>query len=600
MKRFLGLSRLRNKLILFYIPFLLVPILTLGLYLTQTIRKSTIDQSIRFYRQSAEQLHINMMNKLNEYYSTGYDIATDPSVAEYLQTYSDDDLYMYQFYTDRIMNQISKAYYRNSNIQVHIYTPNTDLKFSGLFIRNEQLFEQKKKEAQGCIGSAKWESVGRTGGTSSLSYLMPITVYNDNIEVVGVLEMQIDVSDLKQFLSNSGGGQNIVLLTDGAKRLVVSNVDAGPQLLRIAEKVPNAGGEDYADYSGKKYLVISQNLENSSLGLSGWKITSFVPLDDVYRNVDSIQRANLVACILCILIAVPLLVLLSKTITKRLEYLAEKMEEISQGRYDITVVVPGRDEVALLGRKFNQMLGALDLLTKQKMENKLKEEQLQNASKEARILALESQINPHYLFNTLESIRMSLVLKNDRETADLIQIFAKSIRVMMDDTEQFVTLHEEVHFINDYMKIQNFRCDGRIHLQMHTPAPLLHYRIPKFLLQPLVENAVSHGLEMKEGEGTIHVSVEYENGNLLIHVRDNGVGMGEKELLALRESFHTPKPGCGNFALRNIAERLNLIYGERAAFRIESKLGKGTAVYVTLPIEKLEVEGCVQCADRRG
>lgn len=590
MKNRPGISRLRNKLIMFYIPFILVPIIALGSYLTETIRKSTIDQSIRICRQSAEQLQNNLTNKLDEYYSIGNDITNDTSLKEYLLMHNDDDVYMYHFYTDRIMEQISKAHYRDSATQIHIYTPNTDLKFSGLFLRDRKAFEQKEKKSQGCIGSAKWD---KSQTSETLNYLMPIIVYQDKIKVIGVLEMQADVADLKQFFPDSNEGQSIALLTDGAGRLIVSNTDAGPQLLKIAAEKPSAEDENYADYDGRKYLVISQKLENPSLGLSGWKLTSLIPMDDVYKNVDFIQHANLVACILCVLIAVPLLVLLSGTITKRLEYLAGKMEEISQGHYDVSVSVTGKDEVALLGRKFNQMLNAIDLLTRQKMEAKLKEEQLRNAGKEARILALESQIDPHYMFNTLESIRMSLILKGDRETADLVQIFAKSIRTIIDGAGQFVTLQKEIGFVCDYMKIQNFRCDGRIHLHIQAPEELLHYRVPKFLLQPLVENAVCHGLELKEGEGNIEVFAERENDNLLIRVCDDGVGMGENELRELRESFRVPKPGCGNFALRNITERLNLIYGDQADFTIESESGRGTTVRVTLPMDQLEVDGCV-------
>ncbi len=344
------------------------------------------------------------------------------------------------------------------------------------------------------------------------------------------------------------------------------------------------------DYMGKQYLLLNSGLTDEKLNLSGWKLTTLIPLDTVYQSTTDIRQASIFACLICILVAVPLLALFSRTITKRLEYLVEKMDDIRRGNYNVSVVVHGNDEISRLGDKFNDMLRTLDLLTKEEMEAKLKEEQLENARKEARIFALERQINPHYLFNTLECIRMSLVLKGDRETANLVQIFAKSYREMIDESEQSDTLRDELSFIRDYFTIHDFCYGGKIRLKIDVPEDLLSFRIPKFLLQPLIENAIYHGLELKENGGEVCLIIRKEDGNMVFCVKDNGVGMSDEELKTLLASLHSSKSVRKNCAIRNIAERLTLIYGRRASLTIQSQLNVGTEVLVTLPADGMKVE----------
>jgi two-component system sensor histidine kinase YesM len=599
--------KLRYKLVLFYLPFLLIPILVLSFYLTIMVRRSSIDQSIQIYQQSTEQLQQNILNKLDEYYSIGYDIAHDSNVSEYLGIYDGKDIDLYNFYTDRIQTLISKAKYHEPNMQIHIYTPNPNLKFSGLFIRDEKLFSEKQAMVKNHINSVFWEGVvqestlenQKSVEKSYLSFLMPIALYKQSAETLGVLEIHTDISDLEQFMSNRSKEENIVLMTDRQNEPIISNSKVTDELLNIV-RMDSQMDKKYVSYGGKEYLLIIDSIESTE-GLSGWKLCNLIPLDYVYRNQTYIQQSIIIICVLCILIVIPLLFLFSRTITKRLEYLANRMNDISNGKYDVTITVPGNDEVTWLGRRFNQMLQELDLLTKQTIEDKLKEERLENAHKETQILALQRQINPHYLFNTMESIRMSLILKGDTQTAELIRIFAQSFREMIDGTERTISLKNEIAFIRDYFTIQQFRYEGKIHLQMNVQDELLCYKIPKFLLQPLIENAVYHGLELKEGEGSIILSIYCDSVYLYINVSDDGVGMGEAELNSLLASLGSEKETKKSNALRNIAKRLNLFYGEDAALTIQSELNKGTVFRLSLPISKLEVTlGDVQGIDYGG
>ncbi|MEA4890729.1 MAG: histidine kinase [Clostridiaceae bacterium] len=599
--------KLRYKLVLFYLPFILIPILVLSLYLTIVVGRSSIEQSIQIYRQSTNQLRQNILNELDEYYSIGYDIARDTNIIEYLSETNKKDVYLYNFYAERIQTVISKARYRKPDIQLHIYTPNQNLKFSGLFIRNEALFKAKQTAVKDYMSSVFWEGVVQENVLENntqvarkyLSLLIPIAEYKLSSEPIGVLEIHANLADFEHYLVNGEEEENVVLLTDERSQPIISNVTVTDELIKIAQMdLPE--NEKYVLYNGKQYLITIDTVESSKMGLSGWKLCNLIPLDYVYQNQRYIQQANLIICIACIILALPLLILFSHTITKRLEYLADRMNDIRHGEYAVSVTVPGNDEVAWLGRRFNHMLEELDLLTKQTVEAKLKEEQLDNAQKEAQLLALQRQINPHYLFNTMESIRMSLILKGDTQTAELIQIFAESYREMIDGTEKTISLNKEITFIRRYFIIQQFRFEGKIHLKIDISDELPNYRIPKFLLQPLIENAVYHGLELKEGEGSILLSIYSDVSYLHIDVSDDGIGMGEAELNELNASLGSNEETGKNTALRNIARRLRLMYGADATMMIQSEQDKGTRLFLSLPVRQLEVAPDVQSIDFRG
>jgi len=188
----------------------------------------------------------------------------------------------------------------------------------------------------------------------------------------------------------------------------------------------------------------------------------------------------------------------------------------------------------------------------------------------------------------METIRMNLLLKGDRETAEAVKLFADSFRIMMDDDDKMTTIRDELNFIKKYFMVQKYRYEDKIDLIIEVDSHLLNNQIPKFLLQPLIENALYHGLEMKGDFGRVTVSIEKMNKWMKICVADDGVGMDEHELYNLSQTLKDISDSKkGSYALRNIAKRLILLYGDDANLDIQSKKGCGTKVIVLIPVEKV-------------
>lgn len=228
-----------------------------------------------------------------------------------------------------------------------------------------------------------------------------------------------------------------------------------------------------------------------------------------------------------------------------------------------------------------------------KNDNAIIEEMQMDAVKsQMEYLMLQSQINPHFLYNTLDSIRSEALKNKQVVIAEMIERLSKFFRYCISSRGDFVRLSEELNHINDYFYIQKFRFEDRIELYTRIEDnDLLNYYIPKMTLQPIVENSISHGLEKKLEPGVIHLNIKSSEKKLYITLSDNGVGMSKKQLYELNEKINTfslaeVQKGTrkSGIALTNVNARIHLCYGNDYGLRIRSVEGEGTQIEITVPL----------------
>lgn len=215
--------------------------------------------------------------------------------------------------------------------------------------------------------------------------------------------------------------------------------------------------------------------------------------------------------------------------------------------------------------------------------------------KQAEYLALQNQINPHFLYNTLEAIRADALIAGVDQIADTTEALATFFRYTITDVDRLVTLSDELENVEDYFTIQKFRFDDRMDLELElNDEELLSARMPRLVLQPLVENAVVHGLEEKTGEGIVKVVVESSRNVLYVYVKDDGVGMDTEQMEKLNEIFSAQnrtrkrfgdgKNRKGGIALPNVNSRIKLLFGEDYGLHVFSSEGMGTEIRMILPL----------------
>lgn len=280
--------------------------------------------------------------------------------------------------------------------------------------------------------------------------------------------------------------------------------------------------------------------------------------------------------------------------TRRLK---EAMEQVEKGSLDVRVDLNTRDEMEYVADGFNKMVEKLNDYINQVYVAQI-------CQKDAELNALKMQIQPHYLYNTLDVIRMTALEENDEKTAELLECLAHQLRYVMGEHNERIYLKDELEVIREYFVIMKTRYEGRITLHINVNSEDLTLIVPKMLLQPVVENAVKHGLREKEGHGTVAINVFRHAAYLEIVVMDDGVGMDEERVKQMQEALDQPKAGKidqnsrVSVGMKNVYDRIKLNCGKEYGFTIESVIGMGTIVTYYLPIWE-EFSDDVESSDRR-
>ncbi len=340
------------------------------------------------------------------------------------------------------------------------------------------------------------------------------------------------------------------------------------------------------DYMNKPAKAIIKRFDPSVYNGS-YKIISIVPVSVIEEQANS--SALLVAGIMTIslLLAFVLILIFSNAISKRIRILSRDMHKVALGNFDITPVITGEDEIGQLFTDMNLMANSIRDLVQEVYVTKAQKDKLAIRQKEIKLELLANQINPHFLFNTLETIRMKAHVNGQKELAEIVKLLGRIMRRNLEIGSEMITVESEVELVQCYLEIQRFRYGNRINYDIFfEDEEIKKVKILPLTIQPLVENAIVHGLEFKEGEGHVSVHMYRKNFYLFISVQDDGEGMTNEKLQEVLDSLDDMEDNPGKrVGLRNIHQRLKLFYGEEYGLRIYSQKNGGTKIDIMLPGE---------------
>lgn len=324
-----------------------------------------------------------------------------------------------------------------------------------------------------------------------------------------------------------------------------------------------------------EYLYIEKTIDGTS-----WIVNANISKKDLNTQSDRMQQTIILFTVLCILTLIAASILYSRRLSKPIRAISQQMKEVESGNFDARVIVKSKDEIGQLAHGLNDMTEKLDTYIQEVFISKIKQKQLE-------LNALKSQIRPHYLYNTLEVIRMSAVSNDDEEVADMIHALAKQLKYVISYEEDTVKLSEEIENVLDYFHLIKAGFEDRIQLDIKIEEGLLNRAVPKLSIQPIVENAFHHGLRPKGASGVISINAQIVNEQLVIDIQDNGAGMDESVLKRVRhkmEGKSNPEER-NSVGLRNIHERIQTIFGRRYGLLLSSELGQGTTVRMSVPLK---------------
>jgi two-component system sensor histidine kinase YesM len=342
-------------------------------------------------------------------------------------------------------------------------------------------------------------------------------------------------------------------------------------------------GSFLTDIEGEKSLVVFDTTSDTD-----WRVVAVVPYSEIGSGVLRLRSITSLMIVICIVASIILSIMFAATITRPIKKLQQTMAEASQGYLDLSIPVERTDEIGKLTANFNQMLMKIKTLIDDNYTAKLREANAEVKHHQAELRALQAQINPHFLYNTLGTISSLAELEGVGSISRMAGSLADFFRYSIHTDDIVVTLRDELAQVKRYFSIQKLRFADRIELSVDIPETLLDQPIIKLTLQPIVENACIHGLELY-GSGRISITSRIDREYLTIMISDNGSGIPVEELNRIQHLLDHPEDDPGEnkigIGLRNVHSRLKLHYGEKYGIHIKSREGEGTTVMVLLPCE---------------
>lgn len=405
----------------------------------------------------------------------------------------------------------------------------------------------------------------------------------ESMKPLGVISVGIDTAYFKELYKNlSSEKANEILVLNQDRQILIGEGNKGRELAEIIlekyKPVNEEGKEIY--YKDEKYIYTTWKAKGNGIQVMNL-ISEKVIMDGIFKLLSPVIWSALLGVMLSAAIAV----LISGQISSNIKLLLTNIRSISKGDFSQKIVPASYDEVGMLAVEFNHMSEQIVQLFKSVTDEKIQKKNSELKALQFEYDSLQAKINPHFLYNTLESINSLAKLKGQQDIADSIYLLGKYLREAISSKRKFVFLEEEIQNIRNYVKIQQLSYGDKIQIIFHVDEALLETVVPKLILQPLVENSIVHGIEPKIGKGRIEITARCEKKDMLLEVWDDGVGISREQL----ENTMEHKSGNSGYehtkvGLMAVHKRIRILYGETYGIQIHSAPREGTSIMIKLPI----------------
>lgn len=477
-------------------------------------------------------------------------------------------------YNDLNENNIKEIY---QNILSHTAYDN-EFFYDIVLVNNHNLYPVKDYDYKVLLSDDYLEKVSNSN--QLLIPLSPIKINDDNLLIIGkplfenshhneAIIYFLNITKFNQILNTNS--------TNNSKTMIISNnqVIASNELSDIGKNIFESEmfkvNEDHYHITivnNQKSIIIERDGEKTYTQYElDWKYVSIVNYQELTSDINNLNKTIVIILILSFITSIFLAYLISAGLIKPIQNLKEKMHHYKENEKNI-IVSTSADDIKELETSFNDMI---DRIT-----NLIKENEIQSENKrKLELYALQMQINPHFLYNTLDAIAWLAKLKKQPEIEQLVMALAQFFRISLHKGDKFITVEEEVELIKNYIAIEQIRFPDKFKVEYDIDDKVKDYETMKLILQPIVENAIKHGISELETEGLIIIKAYEDNEYLYYEVTDNGVGFDPNKKTS-------PTKKMSGYGFKNVDERIKLEYGESSGVTIKSTINVGTTVIIKI------------------
>ncbi|MDF2988323.1 MAG: signal transduction protein [Eubacterium sp.] len=589
---------IKKKLLLVLYIQILVPLVFIGFSSFKSSEEIITNKSLTYSNDILSLIELRLQDTLRNLNIITQDLSSDERI--YAALLNDDNNNISKLNTYETSSQLNNAFLNavmtRSEIEAMCIVTNKkrflvyDNKANNSNIKSivQQKYSEITKIAAAASGKAVW-FFNTKNGIVQTSYLVRMIYNRDNYKELGLLVVQINMNSLDIVLHGleSEVMQNITILSPDNDIILYKNKDDLQNYEQIIKNTPYEKNS-FVNKKNKIFLGYTYISEPS------WRIVTYIPLNQLYSDVQNLRNRIIALCLGSILILSVVSIFMSFDMIKPINQLVKAMKGMNIDNISKSYIeIERKDELGFLHKTFNTMAKEIDHLV-----TWIYREQI--TRKEAEIKALQSQINPHFLFNTLESINWMAQLNNVPEISDTVSDLSTLMEASIGRDDRLITIEEEFMYIDKYIALLKRRFEDRITLNKEVDPMVLYVKIPRLLIQPLIENAVYHGVENSRGKGIITLVANIQEDLLIIEVIDNGNGISSEDLVKLNKGLEMDNDAYfkslsnkknKSIGIDNVNRRIKLFYGEKYGVKIESKLNIYTKVSVTLPAKSLNKEG---------
>ncbi|KWX70544.1 sensor histidine kinase [Paenibacillus jilunlii] len=568
MKKFLNYLKLRDKLLLMYVLSVFIPIVLTNVVFYNVTTSNLRNQKIR----DADMALHNLKNELR--------VTIDQGVGLSYSLYADsifNKTITRKFTSEKDYVETFNSYLRGAladqNVQgvrwYQVYTDNPTVLASGYIDQLTDKIRQTGWYIQSKASFSRYPTFIFSGQKFSL--IQKLNNYGTS-GIEQLVKIDLNMERIHQIFYGSAFN-GMVYLVDPQGR-----VQYGNDMTNLPEGVP------FKEISFPKNSLTFKNVYSGINYLEGWTLEGVMDEENVLKEVR--KSRSFVIWLACINFVLPSIIIaaMSRSIHVRLVRILKHMKKVKAQNFQTIPHEEARDEIGQLTVEFNRMTETISSLINEVYVADIQKKNLELKQQQAQLHALHSQINPHFLFNSLESVRMRSIIKGEKETAKIIQHMAKMFRKSISWSDNYVTVREELELIESFLTIQQYRFGDKLEYSIVADPAALGHRIPKMVLLPFVENASIHGIESSPDKGIIAISVAVQADKLIFRLKDNGIGMSPEELEELKVYLEENDDIGERVGMKNAYYRLKLCFQDRFMFAIDARERKGTMIEISLPL----------------